>query len=60
MMLIGQTPIHSLHCVHLSLFNVIAPPNTSKAFSLHVNMHGASDGWQCIQNNVGVSTFGGC
>ena len=47
--------------VHLSELMVMAPPNTSMAFSLQANRHGAWDGgWQFIQNKVGVSTFGVC
>ena len=57
---IGQTSTHSKHLLHFSLFNVMAPPNISKAFCLHILMHGASDGWQLIQNKMGVSTFGVC
>lgn len=38
----------------------MAPPNTLIAFSLQAFKHGASDGWQCIQNKIGVSTFGDC
>ena len=59
-MLIGQTSTQSPHFVHLSSFLVMAPPKTSMAFSLHAIKHGASDGWQCIQNKRGVSTFGVC
>jgi hypothetical protein len=35
---------------------VIAPPNTSMALFGHIFKHGASDGWQFIQNKEGVST----
>lgn len=56
----GQTSTQSPHWLHFSLLIVMAPPNTSTAFSLQINKHGASDGWQCIQNKVGVSTFGVC
>ena len=56
----GQTSTQSPHFVHLSSFLVMAPPKTSIAFSLQDNRHGASDGWQCIQNKIGVSTFGVC
>jgi hypothetical protein len=35
---------------------VIAPPNTSMALFGHILKHGASDGWQFIQNKEGVST----
>ena len=57
---IGQTSTQSPHFVHLSSFLVMAPPKTSMAFSLQTFKHGASDGWQCIQNKIGVSTFGVC
>jgi hypothetical protein len=39
---------------------VMAPPKTSMASSLQAIKHGASDGWQFIQNKMGVSTFGVC
>ena len=52
----GQTLTHSLHLSHFSLLMVIAPPNTSKALFGHFFIHGASDGWQFIQNKEGVST----
>ena len=57
---IGQTSTQSPHFVHLSSFLVMAPPKTSMAFSLQAIKHGASDGWQFIQNKMGVSTFGVC
>ena len=57
---IGQTSTQSPHFVHFSLLRVMAPPKTSMAFSLQAVKHGASDGWQCIQNKIGVSTFGVC
>ena len=57
---IGQTSTHSLHFVHFLLLSVIAPPKISMAPSLHAVKHGASDGWQCIQNKIGVSTSGVC
>ena len=56
----GQTSSQSRHLLHFSLFNVMAPPKTSKASCLQIDKHGASDGWQCIQNKIGVSTFGVC
>ena len=56
----GQTSTQSPHLVHFSLLMVMAPPKTSIAFSLQDNRHGASDGWQFIQNKMGVSTFGVC
>ena len=56
----GQASTHSLQRLHLSLLMVIAPPRTSIAFSLQTSKQGASDGWQFIQNKVGVSTFGVC
>lgn len=59
-MFIGQTSTQSLHLVHFSALIVIAPPKTSIAPSLQAFRHGASDGWQCIQNKLGVSTFGVC
>ena len=52
----GQTLTHSLHLSHFSLLMVISPPNTSKALFGHFFIHGASDGWQFIQNKEGVST----
>ena len=55
-MLIGQTFVQFIHFSHLSLFKVIAPPNNSTALLLQALRQGAVDGWQCIQNNVGVST----
>ncbi len=57
---IGQTLAQSPHLMHFSLLIVMAPPNVSMAFSLQTSKHGASDGWQCIQNKIGVSTFGVC
>ena len=56
----GQASTQSLQRLHLSLFMVIAPPKTSIALSLQTSKQGASDGWQFIQNKVGVSTFGVC
>ena len=56
----AQTSTHFLHFVHFSLLMVIAPPKTSMAFSSQAIRHGASDGWQFIQNKIGVSTFGVC
>lgn len=52
----GQTSIQCLHLSHFSSLMVIAPPNTSIALFGHIFMHGASDGWQFIQNKEGVST----
>jgi len=54
--LIGQTSTHSLHLSHFFSLMVIAPPNTSMALFGHIFKHGASDGWQFIQNKEGVST----
>ena len=56
----GQTSTQSPHFVHFSALIVIAPPNTSMASCLQAIRHGASDGWQFIQNKMGVSTSGGC
>ena len=56
----GQTSTQSPHFVHFSVLMVMAPPKTSIAPSLQAIKHGASDGWQCIQNKKGVSTVGGC
>ena len=56
----GQTSTQSLQRSHFFELIVIAPPSTSMASSLQTFRHGASDGWQCIQNKVGVSTFGVC
>jgi hypothetical protein len=57
----GQASTQSLQRLHFCELMVIAPPKISIAFSLQINKHGASDGgWQCIQNKVGVSTFGVC
>ena len=58
--LIGQTSTQSLQRLHFFELMVIAPPKTSIAFCLQTFIHGASDGWQCIQNKVGVSTFVVC
>ena len=52
----GQTSMHCLHPSHFSSLMVIAPPNTSIALFGHFFKHGASDGWQFIQNKEGVST----
>ena len=59
-MLIGQTFVQLMHSIHLSLFKVIAPPNNSIALLLQAFRHGAVDGGQCIQNNIGVSTDSLC
>jgi len=56
----GQASTQSRHLVHFSAFMVIAPPKTSTALMPHASRHGASDGWQFIQNKMGVSTFGVC
>jgi len=59
-MLIGHTGTQSPHLMHFSPFMVMAPPRTSIASSLQILIHGASDGLQCIQNKMGVSTLGIC
>jgi len=56
----GHTSTQSLQRLHFSPLIVIAPPSTSIAFCLQALRHGASDGGQCIQNKVGVSTLGAC
>ena len=56
----GQTSTQSLQRLHFSELMVMAPPKTSIASCLQDFIHGASDGLQCIQNKVGVSTFSVC